>query len=73
MLVFGIDIPLIEVIFGLVLVSFIILAEIVVVVILLMKNLSRTKEMAELLNKLSNVLLEVKREEMKEIEKLKNN
>ena len=71
MLVFGIDIPLIEVIFGLVLVSFIILAEIVVVVILLMKNLSRTKEMAELLNKLSNVLLEVKREEMKEIEKLK--
>ena len=71
MLVFGIDVPLIEVVFGLALISFIVLAEIIVVVILLMKNLNRTKELGELLNKLSQVLLEVKKAEMQEINKLK--
>ena len=71
MLIFGIDVPLIEIVFALVLIVFIILVETIVVVILLMKNLNKTKKVSELLNQMSQVLLEVKKEEMKEIERLK--
>ncbi len=71
MLVFGVDVPLIEVVFILVIVSIIILAEIIVVVILLMRNLKKTKEVGDLLKELSNILLEVKKEELREIERLK--
>lgn len=71
MLVFGVDVPLMEVVFALVLISFIVLVEIIVLVILLMQSLNRTKELGDLLSKLSQVLLEVKKEEMREIERLK--
>ncbi len=43
MLVFGVDIPLIEVLFVLAVISVIILAEIIVVVILLMRGLKKIK------------------------------
>ncbi len=71
MLVFGVDIPLIEVVFVLVIVSIIILIEIIVIVVLLTRNLKKTREVGDLLKELSNILLEVKREELKEIERLK--
>ena len=71
MLVFGIDIPLIEVVFALAMISFVILVEIMIVVVLLMKNLNKAKELGETLNKLAQVLLSVKKEEIKEIERLK--
>ncbi len=71
MLVFGVDVPLIEVVFILSIISFIILIEIIVVVILLMQNLRKGKEVGETLSKLSHILLEVKKVEMKEISKLK--
>jgi len=71
MLVFGVDIPLIEVVFALALISFVILVEIIVVVILLMQNLNRSKDLSDTLVKLAQILLDVKKEELKEIEKLK--
>ncbi len=71
MLVFGIDIPLIEVVFALAMIGFIVLVEIIVVVVLLMKNLNKAKELGDTLNKLAQVLLSVKKEEIKEIERLK--
>tara|TARA_Y100000310_G_C20390971_1_gene672749 strand:- start:569 stop:787 length:219 start_codon:yes stop_codon:yes gene_type:complete len=71
MLVFGIDIPLIEVVFALAMIGFIILVEIIIVVVLLMKNLNKAKELGDTLNKLAQVLLSVKKEEIKEIERLK--
>ncbi len=71
MLVFGVDIPLIEVVFALAMVGFIILVEIIIVVVLLMKNLNKAKELGDTLNKLAQVLLSVKKEEIKEIERLK--
>jgi len=71
MLVFGVDVPLIEVVFVLAIISFIILVEIIIVVILLMQNLKKGRELGETLGKLSHILLEVKRAEMKEIERLK--
>jgi len=71
MLVFGVDIPLIEVVFALALIGFIILVEIIIVVVLLMKNLNKAKELGDTLNKLAQVLLSVKKEEIREIERLK--
>ena len=71
MLVFGVDIPLIEVVFVLVIVSIIILIEIIVIVVLLTRNLKKTREVGDLLKELSNVLLAVKKEELKEIDRLK--
>lgn len=71
MLVFGVDVPLIEVIFVLVIVIFIILVEIIIVVILLMQSLRKTKDLGVLLEKLAQILSEVKRGELKEIERLK--
>ena len=71
MLVFGIDIPLIEVVFALAMIGFIILVEIIIVVVLLMKNLNKAKELGDTLNKLAQVLLSVKKEEIREIERLK--
>ena len=40
-------------------------------VVLLMKNLNKAKELGDTLNKLAQVLLSVKKEEIKEIERLK--
>ena len=71
MLVFGVDIPLIEVVFALAMIGFIILVEIIIVVVLLMKNLNKAKELGDTLNQLAKVLLSVKKEEIKEIERLK--
>jgi len=71
MLVFGVDVPLIEVVFALAVIGFIVLIEIIIVVVLLMKSLRKVKEVGDLLTNLSQILLEVKKEEMKEIERLK--
>lgn len=71
MIVGTVDIPLIEVVFALAIISFIILAEIIVVVVLLMQNLKKAKQVSGLLNRLSQVLLSVKKEEIKQIDRLK--
>lgn len=44
MFLFGMDVPLIEVIFVLALINIILLVEVIVVVILLMRNLKKSKE-----------------------------
>lgn len=71
MLVFGVDVPLVEVVIALAIIGFILLVEIIVVAILLMKGLGRAKDLSDLLNKLSHILLEIKKEELKEISRLK--
>ena len=71
MLVFGVDVPLVEVVIALAMIGFILLVEIIIVVILLMRGLGKAKELSDLLNKLSNVLLDIKKEELKEIDRIK--
>ncbi len=61
MLVFGVDVPLIEIVIGLVVVIFIMLAEAIIVVSLLMKQLNKSKKLAELIEKLSETMLTVKK------------
>ena len=71
MLVFGIDVPLVEIVLAFLLVVFIILAEALVIVSLMIKQLSKTKKMTELLEKLAQTVLAIKKVEIEELDRLK--
>ena len=71
MLVFGVDIPLVEVIFVLCIIIFLLLVEAIVVISLLMKQMHKTNKLGDLVQKLSETLLEIKRAEIEELDKLK--
>ena len=61
MLVFGIDVPLVEVLFASLLVTIVILLECIVIIILLMRESSRTTKLTTLTESLSRSLLEHKK------------
>ncbi len=71
MLVFGVDIPLVEVIFVLCIIIFLLLVEAIVVISLLMKQMHKTNKLGDLIQKLSQTLLEIKSAEIQELDKLK--
>lgn len=71
MLVFGVDIPLVEVILVLAIVIFILLVESIVIIALLVKQLQKTRNVSVLLEKLSQILLEIKKAEIDELDKLR--
>ena len=71
MLVFGADIPLIEVMFALAIVMFFLLIESIVVVMLMVRQLNKTKRMTELIQNLSNTLLQIKKAEIEELDKIR--
>ena len=70
-LVGGVDIPLIEVILVFGVVVFILLIESIIIIGLLVKQLQKTKNVAVLLERLSQVLLEIKKAEIDELDKLR--
>ena len=70
-LVGGVDIPLIEVILVFGVVVFILLVESIVIISLLVRQLQKTKNMGMLLERLSQVLLEIKKAEIDELDKLR--
>ncbi|MBI2572604.1 hypothetical protein HYV86_01980 [Candidatus Woesearchaeota archaeon] len=71
MLVFGIDIPLIEILLIFSIIIFILFVEAIIVIALLMSQLNKMKGLASLLDRLSGTILDVKKAELDEIEKLK--
>lgn len=71
MLVFGVDIPLVEVILIFALVIFLLLAEAIIVIALLVRHLNKTKKLGLVMEKLSETLLEIKRAEIEELDKLR--
>ena len=71
MLIFGIDVPLIELILAFVIVLFLVLVEAIIIISLLVKQLSKTKKLGDLIEKLSGTLLEIKKKEIEELDKLK--
>jgi hypothetical protein len=71
MLAFGVDVPLIEIIFALALIIFILLVETIVILSLLMKQMNKSKDLARLIEKLSDTLLNIKKAEIEELDKLK--
>ena len=70
-LVGGVDIPLIEVILVFGVVVFILLVESIIIIGLLVKQLQKTKNVGVLLERLSQVLLEIKKAEIDELDKLR--
>ncbi|GEM_PF-1065279 len=70
-LVSGIDIPLVEVILIFGIVVFILLIESIIIIGLLVKQLQKTKNVGMLLERLSQVLLEIKKAEIDELDKLR--
>ncbi|HIH13186.1 MAG: hypothetical protein QT02_C0009G0010 [archaeon GW2011_AR9] len=71
MLVFGIDVPLVEIILVFLLVIFIILAEAIVIVTLMIRQLSKQKRVIELVEKLAETVLSIKKVEIEELDRLK--
>lgn len=71
MLVFGVDIPLIEIIFAVGVIMFLLLIEAVVVVILLLKQMNKTRKLVSLVENLSETILEIKKAEIEELDKLR--
>lgn len=70
-LVGGVDIPLVEVILIFGVVVFILLIESIIIIGLLIKQLQKTKNVGMLLERLSQVLLEIKKAEIDELDKLR--
>ena len=68
MLVFGVDVPLLEMILVFVILVIIVLIEVIVVMFLTMKHMNKSKESHELVSDLAEVLLQVKQEEQKTID-----
>lgn len=71
MLIFGVDIPLVEVIFAMAFVIFIILIELIVLVLLMLKQMHKTKQLGVLIEKLSETILSIKKAEIEELDKIK--
>ncbi len=71
MLIFGIDIPLIEVVFGLSIIIFIILLEVIVLVTLMLRQMQKTRQLASLIEKLSETILSIKKAEIEELDKIR--
>lgn len=71
MLVFGMDIPLVEIVLVFALIIFLLLVEAIIVISLLIKQLTKTKNLGMLIEKLSETLLEIKKAEIEELDKLK--
>ncbi len=70
-LVGGVDIPLVEVILVFGVVVFILLIESIIIIGLLVKQLQKTRNVGVLLERLSQVLLEIKKAEIDELDKLR--
>ena len=71
MIIFGVDVPLLEIVLTFGIIQFLVLIEAAVVIALLIKQMKHSKEQSELLVKLSNTLLEVKKLEIEELDKIK--
>ncbi|MEK6900743.1 MAG: hypothetical protein AABX37_00190 [Nanoarchaeota archaeon] len=71
MLVFGIDIPLVEILLVLVLVIFVLLAESVIVVILLIKQMNKSKKLIDLVERMSETILSIKKAEIEQLDRIR--
>lgn len=68
MIIFGVDIPLLEVIVAFAIIALLLLLEAIVIITLLSKHLAKTRKVAELVEKLSEIMLEIKKKEIEELD-----
>ncbi len=70
MLIFGIDVPLVEVVFALAVIILILLIESLIIIVLLLSQVNKTKRIGELVENLSEAILQIKRAELEELDRL---
>jgi hypothetical protein len=70
-LIFGVDIPLIEVVLGLTIITLILLVQAIVLVTLLVKQQKKSRELVDLVEDLSRTVLSIKKVEVEELDRLK--
>mgnify|MGYP001569052424 CR=1 FL=1 len=71
MIVFGVDVPLVELMLVFIVIITLLLIEALVVIVLLMSQTNRSRKQTELLEKLSQTMLEIKKAEITELEKIR--
>lgn len=71
MLVFGVDVPLVEVVFILAIITGLLLFEGIIIILLLMKQMNKAKKVLELVENLSSTILSIKKAEIEELDRLK--
>jgi len=71
MLVFGIDVPLIELVLVFAIILFLLLIEAIVVIALMVKQLQKSRQMGEVMEKMSDALLSIKKAEIDELDRLR--
>jgi len=69
MLVFGVDVPLVEVVITLSIIVFIILIEAIIVIGILIKQSNKSRQLTDLIEKLSETILEIKKAELNQLDK----
>lgn len=70
-LVGSIDVPLVEVILVLAIIMVLLFVEAIVIIGLLLKQLSKTKDLGVLIERLSEALLAIKKAEIEELDQLR--
>jgi len=71
MLVFGVDIPLIELVLVLAIIMFLLLIEAIVVIALMVKQLQKSRKLGEVMEKMSEALLSIKKAEIDELDRIR--
>lgn len=69
-LVGGIDIPIIEILLIIIAIIFLLLIESIVIIVLLLKQMNKTKKVGRAVERLSEAILQVKKAEIEELDKL---
>jgi short subunit fatty acids transporter len=72
MFVFGVDVPLVEIIFAFTIIALIILVEITIILILIAYQMKNSKRLGWEVKRLSNALMRLEDKELLEIKKLRN-
>ena len=70
MIAFGVDIPLVELVIGMLIITTLLVIESIVLVTLLIKQQKKSQKMTELIQDLSQTILSIKKAEIEEIDKL---
>jgi Flp pilus assembly protein TadB len=71
MITFGVDVPLVEILFAIGLIMFVLLVELIIVVIILSRQMNETKKLSQLSKEMSEVLLQINQSQINELTKLR--
>lgn len=71
MLLFGVDVPLVEIFILLFIILLLVMVEIIVIIILQLKQIRKANQLVGMLDNLAKTILEIKKSEIEELDKIK--